>query len=269
MEHLYEEAKKEVLAPFQKVPGQVKPMGRLDHEEKTFKESISKMSLPQLKDLLARQDAILSNKRLLEKLPDKGHKIREKKKEIQDLMEKKSSQKDLSEVFEEKMKLVDTEKLEWRPDPLRILAEKEVPDKEYVEEFVKKFDDEKWKKENSLKNAPFKQVKRNELDEKAKGKINLKRNLKENPIKSRKVEVMPLPPANYERLKVQQIDLKESLELQKNQMKNLKEVKLQNAIGKLMKLDKHADESTKSEQSDDDETQESENEADSDIENED
>ena len=52
-------------------------------------------------------------------------------------------------------------------------------------------------------------------------------------IKSRKVEVMPLPPANYERLRVQPIDLTESLKLQKEHSEKLKALQLKQAVLRL------------------------------------
>ena len=52
-------------------------------------------------------------------------------------------------------------------------------------------------------------------------------------IKSRTVEVMPLPPANYERLRVQPIDLTESLKLQKEHSEKLKALQLKQAVLRL------------------------------------
>ena len=52
-------------------------------------------------------------------------------------------------------------------------------------------------------------------------------------IKSRKVEVMPLPPVNYERLRVQPIDLTESLKLQKEHSEKLKALQLKQAVLRL------------------------------------
>ena len=87
------------------------------------------------------------------------------------------------------------------------------------------------------KNAPFQQLKRKELDEKSKTKIPLKRQENRDGIRTRKVEVMPLPPNNYERISVQQIDLKESMELQKIQMEKMKEAQLKSAIARLANSD--------------------------------
>ncbi len=82
--------------------------------------------------------------------------------------------------------------------------------------------------------APYKQIKRSELDEKSKTKIPLKHAINRDAIKTRKVEVMPLPSSNYEHLRVKQIDLKESLELQKQQVKKIKEAQMKHAIDKLL-----------------------------------
>ena len=136
------------------------------------------------------------------------------------------------------------EKSKNRTDPetsnvLGILASKEVLDKtsfeEYQLEFAQKFDIRpSIESKNDLQNAPFKQIKRTELDTKSKDKITLKRQQEKHAIKTREIEVMPLPPDNYERLQVQQINLTESMELQKQQERRVKEARLQNAIDKLL-----------------------------------
>merc|ERR1719219_1825444 len=119
---------------------------------------------------------------------------------------------------------------------LGILASKEVPNKTkdevYSLDLAQKFDAKITT--DDLSKAPFKQVKRSELDTKSKEKVKLKRQQDRDGIKTRKIEVMPLPPGNYERLKVQQINLTESMELQKQQVHRMKEVQIQNAMDKLV-----------------------------------
>ena len=66
-------------------------MGKFEHEEIAFRKSIEKKSLPDLKDLLARQNAILANQKLIDKLPDKGAKVQLKKAQIEKLIESRSS----------------------------------------------------------------------------------------------------------------------------------------------------------------------------------
>ena len=66
------------LQNIKKVPGSVAPVGRLSHEAAQFKQSIKAKSVPELKDLLNRQQKILENKSLCSKLPDKGRKVKER-----------------------------------------------------------------------------------------------------------------------------------------------------------------------------------------------
>ncbi len=165
MDHLYKEATKEVLAPFKKVPGEIKPIGRLSHEAKAFRESILKKSVPELKDLLNRQNAILRNAQLVAKLPDKGAKVKDKKAQIEQLLEERTKLEDQTADMIKGLKLVDTEAMEWKhggamfkgldqkvkietsesEDVLRLLASKEVPDKkttniDYSEGLTEKID---------------------------------------------------------------------------------------------------------------------------------
>ena len=179
-----------------KVPGKVPPCGKLDHEVLAFRKSLEKKTMSELKDLLARQDAILNNTQLMAKLPDKGGKVREKKKYILDIIESKT---DETATMLANMTLVDTEAMEWKQKPssvLKILASKEVPDKtdENLEALMNA--------SSAYVHAPFKQVKRVELDETSKAKIPLKHQKQKDGIKTRQTEVMPLPPANYESVRL-------------------------------------------------------------------
>merc|ERR1712218_1068 len=198
-------------------------------------DSILKKKVPELKDLLARQNAILTNKKLVSKLPDKGAKVQTKIREIEDLI--KSKEKSIEEAAsmldnlqlgqEASEKLVDTEAMEWKhggslfkhlnltekesknedvsEETTNVLSElvaKEIPTNLNHEEFAleqaMKFENQR---KDYLKTAPFQQLKNEALEAKDKTKILLKHseNVK---IKSREIEVMPLPPANYAHLKV-------------------------------------------------------------------
>ena len=99
------------------------------------------------------------------------------------------------------MKEKDTQKVE--NSVLGILASKEVPDKafqDYSLDLIQKFDAATDNdKSDNLSKAPFNQLKRIELNKKSKDKILLKRHENRDGIKTREVEVMPLPPSNYER----------------------------------------------------------------------
>ena len=118
-----------------------------------------------------------------------------------------------------------------------ILASKEVPDKASLEnysiELAQKLDARK-NPTDDLASAPFKQLKRSELDDKSKEKITLKRREDRTDIKTRQREVMPLPPSNYNGLKVQEINLTESMEIQKQQEHRVKDARIQNALDKLL-----------------------------------
>ena len=250
-------------------------MGKFEHEEIAFRKSIEKKSLPDLKDLLARQNAILANQKLIDKLPDKGAKVQLKKAQIEKLIESRGSTvHEASELLQAMAiqsgnsktvyksqtyfidffpDLIDVDAMEWKlggsgyksmtksvepqtenEEMLRLVASKEVPNKKDVEQYALemalKIDE---KKSHNMENAPFKTVKKAELDESAKEKIPLKRQENKDGIKSRKVEVMPLPPANYERLRVQPIDLTESLKLQKEHSEKLKALQLKQAVWRL------------------------------------
>lgn len=66
-----------LVRPKQRIPGEVKAMGGHRHEAKKTHD-ITNKSILELKDLIARHESILKNKRLCGTLPDKGEKVREK-----------------------------------------------------------------------------------------------------------------------------------------------------------------------------------------------
>ena len=51
-------------------------LGKLDHEVKAFEKEIRKKNVPQLQEVLNRQNKILENQALLKKLPDRGAKVK-------------------------------------------------------------------------------------------------------------------------------------------------------------------------------------------------
>ena len=65
------------VRPKQRIPGEVKAMGGHRHEVNKVHD-ISKKNILELKDLIARHESLLKNKKLLATLPDKGEKIKEK-----------------------------------------------------------------------------------------------------------------------------------------------------------------------------------------------
>ena len=103
-----------VNAQQRKFPGEVKPAGKLDFELETFRKSIEKCTLPEIKDILARQDAILSNSKLMSTLPDKGLKVQLKKKKVEELIESRTKAIDEASELLGGLKLIDTNSLEFR-----------------------------------------------------------------------------------------------------------------------------------------------------------
>jgi len=98
-----------------KVPGQLTPMGKMDHEKAKERREFDQKSLAELKDLLSRQEHLLGNKSLVSRLPDKGEKARARRDEILKRIGAKEREDDLTE----KMaglgigKLIDTDAMEW------------------------------------------------------------------------------------------------------------------------------------------------------------
>jgi len=70
------------VGAIKKVPGEVAPVGRFDHEVKAFEKEIRAKSLVELQELLERQLKILENSTLVRKLPDKGEKVKKRKEMI-------------------------------------------------------------------------------------------------------------------------------------------------------------------------------------------
>ena len=61
-----------------------------------------------------RQEAILSNPGLVQKLPDKGLKVKAKKAEIENLINSRTKAADEAADLMKGMKLVDTDAMEWK-----------------------------------------------------------------------------------------------------------------------------------------------------------
>lgn len=66
-----------------KVPGEVAPLGRFEHEAKAFEKEIKTKTVPQLQEVLERQNKILENQALVRKLADKGAKVKQRKEMIE------------------------------------------------------------------------------------------------------------------------------------------------------------------------------------------
>ena len=261
-----------------KVPGEVKPMGKLDHETAAFRNSIKNKTLPELKTTLAGFDSILNNKTLVSKLPDKGAKVRAKMVEIKELIAKREKATDEAAAMLKNLK-INPDEMEWKhggsllkhldlpkkgaldsdddedpvekvpgnvesPNVFKLLACREVPparpkskqkeEESYATSLASKIDSI----EDKDRFAPFKSSKTSKLDQTAKADIKLKHR---EVTKDKKAELMPLPPASYSKLKVQTVDMAESLELQRQQAERMKELQVKNAKERLTKQADHSE----------------------------
>ena len=151
--------------------------------------------------------------------------------------------------------LIDTEAMEWKhggamfkhlnlPDKMKrndtedtanilsVLASKEVPATKHEEHSIETVYKADIHRKDYLKTAPFQQLKKVQLSNDDKVKISLNHSDK-NSIRTGKVEVMPLPPKTYSNLKVKEIDLRESIALEKDQELAKKKLHMEIALEKL------------------------------------
>jgi len=128
-----------------KVPGQVQPIGKMSFEVAKLRAELKSKTVPQLQEVLERQEKLLGNRSLVKRLPDKGEKARNTKEMVMELLKDKEKVKGL-EIDMNKLK-INTEAMEWkntlldsdddsdpetdRPvkDPLALLAQGVVPAK--------------------------------------------------------------------------------------------------------------------------------------------
>jgi len=121
-----------------KVPGSLIPIGQMQHEQEKLKKEMKNMNLAELKDMLSRQQKLTDNARLVQRLPDKGLKVRLKLEVMKTLVSEKEGEDTLVSALA-RLHLPDTDAMEWKnkqhthkyneeEDPsLRVLAEGAVP----------------------------------------------------------------------------------------------------------------------------------------------
>ena len=260
-----------------KVPGDVPAVGKMSIEIAKLREEIKTKTVPQLQEVVERQERILNNKALVKKLPDKGEKARRTKEMIENLIKDKDKVDGLEKEME-KMK-IDTEKMEWKgnlildsdddsdpeeigpvKNPLAVLAQGIVPT---VSSRAKEKDEsgglnglelyavKEAEKVDSVKDkdnfVPFKSVKSNEVDKDTRKTLTSMSdvlNSAEKPELSKyerrkldkrmqkpKTPAIPMPEAYS--CATKQLSLTESLKLQQEQDKHLREVQLRHAEQKL------------------------------------
>jgi len=251
-----------------KVPGEVAAVGKMSFEVEKMREEIKCKTVPQLKEILERQDKILNNSALINKLADRGEKMRSKRVIILDLIKDKERLDGLESQL--KGMKIDTDKMEWKgrlldsdddsdpetdgpvKDPLALLAQGVVPTKStkakevsenpsykeielFAQKEVELFDKIKSKKSF----VPFKSTSSSIKDEDLKSKLHGLRPSEElcsvvgqvrSP--SHRTPSVPLPPL-YD-CQTKKLTLAESLKLQQEQESRLREIQLRQAASRLM-----------------------------------
>lgn len=250
-----------------KVPGDVPAVGKMSFEIARLREEIKTKNVPQLREILERQDRILNNPGLVKKLPDKGEKARSTKDMILKLINEKEKVDDLEEEMK-KMK-INTEKMEWKgglldsdddsdpenedsgKNPLSVLAQGIVPkvsskakskvevendrDKSDLELFAIKEAEKVDNLPNKETFVPYKAAK-TELSDETKCSLQIKPASADNSkIRGRRPAVttpaIPLP--SVYNCETKQLSLAESMQLQQQQDRRLRDIQLKHAAEKL------------------------------------
>ena len=250
-----------------KVPGDVPAVGKMSFEIARLREEIKTKNVPQLREILERQDRILNNPGLVKKLPDKGEKARSTKDMILKLINEKEKVDDLEEEMK-KMK-INTEKMEWKgglldsdddsdpenedsgKNPLSVLAQGIVPkvsskakskvevendrDKSDLELFAIKEAEKVDNLPNKETFVPYKAAK-TELSDESKCSLQIKPAPADNSkIRGRRPAVttpaIPLP--SVYNCETKQLSLAESMQLQQQQDRRLRDIQLKHAAEKL------------------------------------
>jgi len=253
-----------------KIPGEVPPVGKMSIEIARLREEIKTKTVSQLKEVLDRQEKILKNPALVKRLPDKGEKARKTKEMIVGLIIDKEKVEDLEDEMK-KMK-INTEKMEWKgglldsdddsdpeddapsKNPLSVLAQGIIPKVSSTakSEIVSKnelsdlelFAQKEIEKVDNLAPkesfVPFNNLKTTKVDEDLRKQIGTApTSNKVSPPKSKikfvpkhKTPSIPLP--NVYVCETKQLSLAESLKLQQEQDKKLREIQMKHAAEKLM-----------------------------------
>ncbi|XP_040570219.1 uncharacterized protein Polr2M [Lepeophtheirus salmonis] len=239
-----------------RVPGTVAPIGQFQHEKKN--KITEKSLLREMLETLERENRILSHPKLLKSLPDGGEKIKIRIRSLKELIDqkKKKDEEEATKLMSElTISKVDVDALEWNSgisaptfedfddeeleskNPFKILTEREVPQKmnksssfdPHTEQLSSKIDQIK----PPSRFLPFSAI--NHSDQNIK-KATSSLIPTSNPSKIRKPsELMPLP-AEIKHSSVTPISLSESLRIQVQKDKELKELQIKRAAQKLMEF---------------------------------
>jgi len=253
-----------------KVPGDVPGLGKMEHEINKLRTQLKAKTGSELRTILERQRRIVANKSLLSRLPDSGERSRVTILAVERLLEAKDKEEDLAAQMDS-LKLT-TEAMEWKnrlldsdddsdpescgpvQDPLSLLAEGLVPppshqarakatETDHIEKFAAactaKVDlttkPHKFLPHNSVNCAALHEDLRAAL-----GPQNARPPASPSSLRDRVgggpsplplTPSIPLPP-NYS-CTTKQLSLGESLRLQQEQLKMVKEAQLKQAMDRL------------------------------------
>ncbi|KAF6205237.1 hypothetical protein GE061_019404 [Apolygus lucorum] len=93
-------------------------MATTTQRKNEYKTDLKKLSKPQLQELLERQKKLAANSKALQRLPDKGAKILNYTKEVEDELEKREKEYDISDALAG-LTLKQLDRLEWTRDKER------------------------------------------------------------------------------------------------------------------------------------------------------
>jgi len=236
----------ETIRPNLKVPGEVPPVGKMSHEVAKLKSELKSKTVQQLKEILQRQEKLLSNCKLVARLPDKGQKARDSIDAVKSLLEERVKLDSLSSELE-KMKLT-TEKMEWKnrfldsdddsdpedcgpvKNPLAVLVEGELPSKKELDKRTNLHSSKVDNLPAQERFIPFKTSDNSCVDDVDENSIPLSKCKSKSSKPS--TPAIPLPPSYT--CKTQQISLQESLSIQIEQTAKQREALFRRAQEKIV-----------------------------------
>ena len=248
----------------------VHPIGKMSHEVAKLRAELRSKSVPQLQEVLDRQQKILGNRALVSRLPDKGERAKNTRDMVIELLKDKEKVDGLEKEMN-KLK-INTEAMEWKNtlldsdddsdpedegpvrNPLAVLAQGVVPSKSSkgkleeeahnteLELFAQKEAEKVDNTESKNSFVPFKSAKTTCLSVDLKSRLGTKESGDDSKHNNdgkirRKIPShpgtpsIPLPP-QYS-CQTKQLTLVDSLKLQQDQDKRLKDIQLQHAAERL------------------------------------
>ena len=248
----------------------VHPIGKMSYEVAKLRAELRSKSVPQLQEVLDRQQKILGNRALVSRLPDKGERAKNTRDMVIELLKDKEKVDGLEKEMN-KLK-INTEAMEWKNtlldsdddsdpedegpvrNPLAVLAQGVVPSKSSkgkleeeahnteLELFAQKEAEKVDNTESKNSFVPFKSAKTTCLSVDLKSRLGTKESGDDSEPNSdgkirRKIPShpgtpsIPLPP-QYS-CQTKQLTLVDSLKLQQDQDKRLKDIQLQHAAERL------------------------------------